>query len=162
MARQPSTKYHLRRRIFLNDDVTMPAVAIGMVEDTREIPNDDRELWRWSYTELTFSDCNRRISFDLPLGTRADRTQTLKKLNRMAEIIIAVRDAIELEVASQNARPRIPRDFEKEKQIKHWARMISSGIEENWPKPKVKLKPPPGPTPTAPKKKVKAKAATAR
>ena len=107
MARRTRTKFHVRSRVFLNRDVTMPAFVIGVVEDTRKIPNDHREGWRWATVELSISDCSRRINFDLPLDTRCERADTLKKINRLADVVTAVRDAIEVEIASLNARPKL-------------------------------------------------------
>lgn len=107
MGRQ-RTKYHVSRRVFLNREATMPGFVIGVVQDTREIPNDHREGWRWATAELTIADCQRRITFDLSLDTKQERIDTLKKLNRLTEVVTAVRDAIETEIASLNARPKLP------------------------------------------------------
>ncbi|MEO6392631.1 MAG: hypothetical protein ABIP75_12325 [Pyrinomonadaceae bacterium] len=107
MARQRA-KYHVRRREFLNRDTQWPAFVIGVVQDTREIPNDHREGWRWATVELKIGDCDRRVGFDLSLDTREERADALFKINRLADAINAVRDAIALEVESLNARPKLP------------------------------------------------------
>lgn len=107
MARKVRTKYHVRVRKFLNRDPQYPAFIIGIVEDTTGIPDTDKEQrWNWGYVELELGDCYRRVSFDFSMETRQQRTNSLYKINAMTEAINAVRDAIEKEVHSRNARPR--------------------------------------------------------
>lgn len=110
MARNPRTKYHVRIRKFLNRDPQYPAFIIGIVEDTSGVPDDDNDqAWNWGDIELELGDCFRRVSFDFAMGTRRERKNSLYKINQMAESINAVRDAIEREVRSRNARPRTRR-----------------------------------------------------
>jgi len=111
MARQNRrTKYHVRRRQFLNRDPEYPAFIVGVVEDTRDIPDDDTEQsWNWGEIELDLSDCYRRVSFDFKMCNAHDRANSLSKINRIAEVVNAVRDAIKIEIDSRNERPRPPR-----------------------------------------------------
>jgi hypothetical protein len=111
MARQQRrTKYHVRRRQFLNRDPEYPAFIISVVEDTRGIADDDKDQsWNWGAIELTLGDCYRRVSFDFRMHTARERAASRSKINRIAEAISAVRDAIEIEVASRNKRPRTRR-----------------------------------------------------
>lgn len=106
MSQQRRTKYHVRKRLFLNRDADYPAYIIGIVEDTCEIPNDDSD-YKWGTIELKLGDCNRRIAFDFTMETRQERFASLYKINRIAEVINLVRDAIEKEVKSINKRPKI-------------------------------------------------------
>jgi hypothetical protein len=99
-------KYHVRKRLFLNRDYELPAFIIGIVEDTSGIPNDEKENWKWGAIELHLSDCTRRVSFDFNMGTSEDRADSLYKINRIAEVVNAVRDAIQAEVDSINIRPK--------------------------------------------------------
>jgi hypothetical protein len=110
MSQNRKTKYHVRKRLFLNRDAELPAYIIGIVEDTSEIPNDDSDC-KCGTIELKLSDCYRRVSFDFYMETREERTNSLYKINRIAEVVNAVRDAIETEVRSLNKHPEI-----KEKQ----------------------------------------------
>ncbi len=113
MPRKRRTKYHVRRRSFLNRDPELPAYVIGVVEDTREIPDDDPgQSWKWGTIELTFGDCYRRVAFDFDLSTPEGRAAGLYKIRRLAEVVGAVRDAIELEAASRAARPEPPKETE--------------------------------------------------
>lgn len=113
MARSKRTPYHVRTRKFLNRDPQYPAFIIGIVEDTSGIPdNDEEQRWNWGAIELEFGDCYRRVSFDFNMDTRRDRANSLYKINRMAHAINIVRDAIEKEVNSRNARPRARRKKE--------------------------------------------------
>ena len=57
------------KTIFLNRDLEMRAFAIGIVQDTREIPNTDEKNWEWATIELTLSDCVRQVSYDFNLNT---------------------------------------------------------------------------------------------
>lgn len=106
MPRKRRTKYHVRRRLFLNRDPELPAFVIGVVEDTRDTPDEDpQQPWRWGTIELCFGDCYRRVSFDFNLSTPEGRAAGLYKIRRLAEVVEAVREAIELEAASLAARP---------------------------------------------------------
>ena len=116
MARKRRTKYHVRRRLFLNRDPQMPAFVIGVVEDTSAIPDtDEGQSWNWGTVELELGDCYRRVSFDFSMDTRSGRANSLLKINRLAEVVNAVRDAIELETTSRNARPPKPRPPKQQK-----------------------------------------------
>jgi hypothetical protein len=54
---------------------------------------------------LDLADCSRRVSFDFDLNNAASRASSLRKINLIAEVVNAVRDAIALEVDSRNAWP---------------------------------------------------------
>jgi hypothetical protein len=107
MARKEQRRYRVRIREFLNRDPEYPAFVIGIVEDTSIIPDDDKEeSWRWGDVSLDLGDCFRRVSFDFQMETHRERANSLNKINRIARAVNAVRDAIEEEVLSRNARPR--------------------------------------------------------
>ncbi|HEX8265368.1 MAG TPA: hypothetical protein VF596_08150 [Pyrinomonadaceae bacterium] len=105
MSQKRKTKYHVRKRLFLNRDEEYPAFIIGIVEDTSEIPNDDDD-WKWGSIELKMGDCYRHISFDFNMDTKENRANSLYKINRIAEVVNAVRDAIQTEADSINNRPQ--------------------------------------------------------
>jgi hypothetical protein len=107
MARKEQRKYRVRIREFLNRGPEFPAFVIGIVEDTSTIPDDDKEeSWKWGDVTLDFGDCYRRVSFDFPMESHSERANSLYKINCIAKAVNAVRDAIEAEVLSRNARPR--------------------------------------------------------
>ena len=106
MSEGKTVRYHVRRREFLNENLEMPAYVIGIVEDTRDMP-DEGDHWKWGTTMLDFGDCNRRVSFDLDMSGPEERANTLRKINLIAEVVNAVRDAIAKEVDSRNARPYV-------------------------------------------------------
>jgi hypothetical protein len=108
MSKQLRTKYHIRKRIFLNRDLDMRAIAIGIVEDTRQIPNEDENSWKWGTIELTLGDCYRQVSYDFNLSSKENRAKSLYKIRRLAAIVNAVREAIETEAKSIDER-RIPK-----------------------------------------------------
>jgi hypothetical protein len=115
MSRKRRTKYYVQRRLFLNRDPELPAFVIGVVEDTRAAPDEDpQQPWRWGTVELCFGDCYRRVNFDFDLSTQEGRAAGLYKIRRLAEVVGAVREAIELEAASRAARPDPPEAEEKE------------------------------------------------
>ena len=82
-----SKKYHIQRREFLNRLVDMPAYAIAIVEDTREIAIDDVDSWKWGEIKLMFSDCYRNISFEFDLSSIADRENSLHKIRIISEVV---------------------------------------------------------------------------
>jgi len=107
MSNERTARYHLRRREFLNQDVGATAFIIGIVEDTREIPDENEDGWKWGVIQLELADCYRRVSFDFDLSCPEERANSLRKINLMAEIINQVRDAINLECESRAARPHV-------------------------------------------------------
>jgi hypothetical protein len=114
MTRTERAKYHVRIRKFLNRDPQYPAYIIGVVEDTSDIPDTDaNQSWNWGEIQLDLGDCYRRVSFDFAMSTPEERANSLCKINRIAKVVNAVRDAIEKEVRSRNARPQPPDKSEK-------------------------------------------------
>ena len=106
MSNKRRTKYHVRKRIFLNRDLDMRAFAIAVVEDTREIPDKDKCNWQSGWIELVLSDCYRHISFDFNLRSKKSRADSLYKIRRIAMIVNAVREALEIEVKSMEEREK--------------------------------------------------------
>ncbi|HEX8889723.1 MAG TPA: hypothetical protein VF779_11175 [Pyrinomonadaceae bacterium] len=105
MAQNKRAKYHVRMRRFLNRDPAYPAFIIGIVEDTSGIPDDCKDQsWNWGDVQLDLGDCFRRVSFDFQMNTPEARADSLYKINSIAKVVCAVRDAIEKEVHSLNAR----------------------------------------------------------
>jgi len=70
---------------------------------------DQNESWKYGTVILDFGDCYRRVSFDFDMSETEPRRQSLKKINLLAEVVNAVRDAIEKEVESRNARTTRPK-----------------------------------------------------
>jgi hypothetical protein len=105
MSEERTARYHVRRREFLNEDPELPAFIIAVVEDTRDLPDDPEDHWKWGTVVLDLADCSRRVSFDLDLNNATSRANSLRKINLIAEVVNAVRDAIAVEVESRNARP---------------------------------------------------------
>lgn len=101
------TKYHVRKRIFLNRDLDMRAFAIGIVQDTRDIPNDNENGWQYGAIQLNLADCYRHISFDFSMDTKESRLDSLYKIRRIAAIVNAVRDALEIEAKSIDERKTV-------------------------------------------------------
>jgi len=106
MSEGKTLRYHVRRREFLNENPEMPAYVIGIVQDTSDMP-DEGKHWKWGTAMLDLGDCARRVSFDLDMSGPEERADTLRKINLIAEVVNAVRDAIAKEVESRNARPHI-------------------------------------------------------
>src|SRR5688572_18675309 len=109
MSRKRRTRYHVRRRMFLNRDPELPAYVIAVVEDTRGMPDDDpQQPWKWGTITLELGDCNRRVGFDFNMDTPENRADSVYKIRRLAEAVNAVREAVEIEAASHEARPAAP------------------------------------------------------
>ena len=107
MSKVRRTKYHVRKRIFLNRDLNMRAYAIAIVEDTREIPDEDENNWNSGWIELVLSDCYRHVSYDFDLRSSELRADSLYKIRRLASIVNAVREALEIEAKSIEKRQKI-------------------------------------------------------
>ena len=105
MSEDTTCAYYVRRREFLNEDLDMPAFIIGIVEDTRAIPDDDAEHWTNGEIRLDLGDCYRRVRFDFNMYDDVERANSLRKINLIADVVNAVRYGIAAEVASRNARP---------------------------------------------------------
>jgi hypothetical protein len=106
MGEETTEKYYVRRREFLNEFPELPAFIIGIVEDTRAIPDDDPDCrWNGGIVTLDLADCYRRVSFDFAMYDAAERANSLRKITLIAEVVNAVREGIALEVESRNARP---------------------------------------------------------
>lgn len=104
MSSKNRTKYHVRKRIFLNRDLEMRAFAVAIVEDTRSIPNEEESSWQYGTIQLNFADCYRHVSFDFSMDTKENRRDSLYKIRRIAQIVNAVRDALEIEAKSIESR----------------------------------------------------------
>jgi hypothetical protein len=99
-----SKKYHVRERSFLNLKTDMRAYVIGVVEDTSEIPNSDQNEWKRGTIQLELADCHNDVAYEFDLSTPEDRENSLFKISKMAEVINAVKDAIEKEAMSIESR----------------------------------------------------------
>lgn len=104
MSSKNRTKYHVRKRIFLTRDLEMRAFAVAVVEDTRDVPNDSENGWQYGTIQLNLADCNRHVSFDFDMDTKRSRRDSLYKIRRIAQIVNAVRDALEIEAKSIESR----------------------------------------------------------
>ena len=107
MGESITERYHVRRREFLNEDPEYPAFVIAVVQDTSDIPDADVDGWKWGTIILDLGDCSRRVSFDFNMTDANERAHSLRKISLIAEVVNAVRDGIEKEVASRNARPHV-------------------------------------------------------
>jgi hypothetical protein len=102
-----SKKYHVRERAFLNLKTEMRAYIFGLVEDTREIADCFEDGWRWGEIELKLADCFDEVSFEFNLSTKEERENSLYKIRKIAEVVNAVRDAIEIEAGDIDAREAV-------------------------------------------------------
>ena len=104
MSNQRKTKYHVRKRYFLNRDFDMTAFAVGIVEDTSPIPIEDENGWKWGKIELMLADCNRKVCFCFDMSDAEERSNSLYKIRRLAEIVNLVKVALEAEAISISKR----------------------------------------------------------
>jgi len=102
-----SKKYHMQERTFLNTKPDMRAYILAVVEDTREIDQALEEEWRWSHIELRMADCIDEISFEFDLSDRYERQNSLYKARKLAEVLIAFRDALEIEANDIDSREAV-------------------------------------------------------
>ena len=103
-----SKKFHVQERTFLNLQTELRAYIIAVVEDTREIPNQNEDDWKWGQIELKLADCSREVAFDFDLSTSADRENSLYKIRKIAEVINAFHRALEIEAEAIAERQAFP------------------------------------------------------
>ncbi len=99
-----SKKYHLQKREFLNIYPTWRAYVIASVEDTSKVVTccDDHRESSEVFFEL--ASCHDEIELHFSLATEQDRENSLYKASKLAEAVVAFRDAIEKEIAIINER----------------------------------------------------------
>ncbi|MDM7924067.1 MAG: hypothetical protein QUS14_17410 [Pyrinomonadaceae bacterium] len=102
-----SKKYHIRERCFLNKKIDMRAYVMAVVEDTRDIADCFEDGWKWGEIELKLADCFDEVSFEFNLSTKADRENSLYKIRKIAEVVNAVKQAIEIEANDIECREAI-------------------------------------------------------
>ncbi len=102
-----SKKYHVRERAFLSRKPEMRAYIMAVVEDTREIAECFEDGWRWGEIELKLADCFDEVSFEFNLSDRVERENSLHKIRKIAEVVNAVRDAMEIEARDIESREAI-------------------------------------------------------
>lgn len=105
MSEETLERYYVRRREFLNEDPDLPGLIIGIVQDTRAMPDDDPDR-RWNNGTITLdlADCYRRVCFDFCMYDADERANSLRKITLIADVVNAVREGIAQEVESRNAR----------------------------------------------------------
>ena len=102
-----SKKFHVQERAFLNKTPGMRAYVIGVVEDTRDIPDCYEDGWKWGQIELKIADCYEEISLEFNMSSREDRLNSLHKIRILSEVITSMRDAMVIEADSIEAREAI-------------------------------------------------------
>ncbi len=102
-----SKKYHVRERAFLNKKTDMRAYIMAIVEDTRDIADCYEDGWKWGEIELKLADCFDEVSFEFDLSNRVERENSLFKIRKIAEMVIAVRDAMEIEARDIESREAV-------------------------------------------------------
>src|ERR1041384_1185304 len=99
-----SKKYHIQERLFLNKDPEMRAYVIALVEDTSDVPAVNEDGWKHATIELKIADCYDDISLEFDLCSKERRENSLYKIRELARVIIAFRDALEIEAESIEER----------------------------------------------------------
>lgn len=102
-----SKKYHVRERTFLNLNPELRAYVIAVVEDTRHIHTCCSEHRYHGEMSLIMSDCYEEITLDFDLSTKKARENSLHKARKLAEVITAFRDALELEAVATEDRETV-------------------------------------------------------
>ena len=107
MGNDITTRYHVRRRELLSENPASGEFIIAIVQDTREISDEDEQAWKWGTVQLELFDGCRWISFEFEMADHDERDKSLRKINVLAQVINEVREAIESEVESRNGRPHV-------------------------------------------------------
>jgi len=77
------------------------AYVLAFVE--RRADSDDHP---WYNIALELADCSRRVEFEFPLYTAADRRNSVRKARLLADITARFADAVEAEAEFEARRPR--------------------------------------------------------
>jgi hypothetical protein len=101
------SKYHTQKREFLNLKADMRAYVIAIVEDSSDLPTCCGEHKRSAEVVFKIASCYDEIELHFAMDTVAERENSLYKANKLAEVIIAFREAMEKEVAIVNERNTI-------------------------------------------------------
>ena len=102
-----SKKYHVERREFLNQFTDMRAYVIGIVEDTRAKHECCESKKDRSEIVLRIADCSEEIDLWFDVRTERDRENSLYKIRQLADVVVEMREAIELEVRSIEERDAV-------------------------------------------------------
>ena len=102
-----SKKYHVQKREFLNQKPDMRAYVMAVVEDTRDIRQECEDEWKWGEITLKLADCVAEISYEFDLSDPFERDNSLYKIRKLAEVINAVRDALEIEAKDIESREAV-------------------------------------------------------
>lgn len=112
MSNTHKKKFHFKKRFFLNREYDLTAFIVGVVEDTRDIPDDNENGWKWGGIELMLADCSRKVCFSFSMSDADERAASLYKIRRIAEVVNAVKEALETEAASISKRRISPKKTE--------------------------------------------------
>ena len=100
-----NNKYHVQRKEFLNKFATWRAYIIASVEDTSNAVRCCGEHAETAgHVHFELASCHDEIEPHFSLATAEDRENSLHKANKLAEVILEFRDAIEKEIAVINER----------------------------------------------------------
>jgi hypothetical protein len=102
-----SKKYHLQRREFLNIVNSWRAYVIVSVEDSSDLGICCDEHNSNSEVFFEIASCHDEIELHFSLATAEDRENSLYKANKLAEVVVAFRDAIEKEIGIINERKSV-------------------------------------------------------
>ena len=107
MSNPNQIKYHVRKRKFLNHEFDMTAFIVGIVEDTRDYSDEEEDMWKWGKIELMLADCSRKVCFSFDMSDSAERANSIYKIEQIAEVVNAVKEALKVEAQSMEKR-RVP------------------------------------------------------
>lgn len=115
MSNRKYKKYHLQKRLFLSRKAESAGYVIAIVEDTRQISDEDEnEDWKWGHIDLSIGNDYQQISLNFSMETPEERIDSLHQIRRLAKTLCQFRDALELEAKSINAR-KSRRELQNEK-----------------------------------------------
>ena len=102
-----ATEYRIKRREFLNQNESMTAAIVAIVEDTSSYSGTDTEQFHCGVVELSMTDCYRKVTYDFYLGNKEGREEALYKARKLAEVINGFVEALEAEIESIEARKQV-------------------------------------------------------
>src|SRR5258708_3262327 len=78
------------------------AYVLAVVERTLPTDNPDRYV----EIDLELADCSRPVSFEFPLWTARQRSNSVRKARRLADILAGFADAVEVEAEAAKQRSK--------------------------------------------------------
>ncbi len=103
------TEYRMYRREFLNQEGCESTASVFATV------NKTTSRKKWDYCDLTLkiSDCSRMISLSFDVGDEKERQNSLKKVEKLQDVLAEFKRALKLEMAVARTRDKHEEEYKK-------------------------------------------------